>query len=238
VLGLALIGGAAGLAAAADTFVWTDARGVIHLTNAPVDRRFRPFRDLGIRGPAWLGETSFARLIEAAARHAGVDPALVRAMIRVESNFDPAAVSRKGARGLMQLHPRTAADLAVRDSFDPADNLFGGTRYLRHLQERFRGDVRLTLAAYNAGPEAVARHGGIPPYRETREYVRRVLALLGAAARDPSAGPGGRAAEPGPRRVPARFRLDPDLGAFRATDPAGRPVFTNIPPLAPNAPGR
>lgn len=236
-LGLALVA-SGGQAAGAETFVWTDARGVVHFTNVPVDGRFRPFRDVGIWGPAYLGEASFARLIEAASRQVGLDPALVRAVIQVESNFDPEAVSRKGAQGLMQLHPRTAADLAVRDSFDPAENVFGGARYLRHLHERFRGDLRLTLAAYNAGPEAVVRHRGVPRFRETREYVRRVLALLGSPAQAPGLGTPGAMAEVAPRPVAPRFRPDPTVDAFRATDRSGRPIFTNIPPLALNPPPR
>ena len=237
VLGLALFV-SAGPALAAETFVWTDARGVVHFTNAPADGRFRPFRDLGIWGPVYLGEGSFARLIEAAARQVGLDPGLIRAIIQVESGFDPEAVSHKGARGLMQLHPQTAADLAVRDTFDPAENIFGGVRYLRHLHERFRGDLRLTLAAYNAGPEAVVRHRGIPPYRETREYVRRILALLGRPSMRPAPASGGGATEAAPRPTPSRFQPDPSVEAFRATDSAGRPVFTNVPPLVVSAPAR
>ena len=237
VLGLALVV-LAGPAPGAETFVWTDARGVVHFTNAPADGRFRPFRDLGIWAPRYLGEASFARLIEAAARQVGLDPALIRAIIQVESGFDPEAVSHKGARGLMQLHPRTAAELAVRDSFDPAENIFGGVRYLRHLHGRFHGNLRLTLAAYNAGPEAVVRHRGVPPYRETREYVRRVLTLLGRPPMRPASESGGWAIEAAPRPKPSRFHPDPSVDAFRATDSAGRPVFTNVPPLVVSAPTR
>jgi soluble lytic murein transglycosylase-like protein len=111
---------------------------------------------------------------EAAKRH-GVDPALVLALISVESAFRKDAVSPKGAQGLMQLMPATAKELGVKDAFDPAQNLDGGARYLNSLLQQFKGDVRLALAAYNAGPNAVKRHKGVPPYRETRQHVEKVL---------------------------------------------------------------
>ena len=114
---------------------------------------------------------------EAAARH-NVAPELVESVIRVESNFDARAVSRKGARGLMQLMPATAAQLGVRNVFDVRQNIEGGVRHLRHLLDGYSGDLVLALAAYNAGVEAVERYGGIPPYAETKAYVARVLRLL------------------------------------------------------------
>lgn len=115
---------------------------------------------------------------EIATRH-GQPPELVESIIRVESNFNPRAVSRKGARGLMQLMPETASRLGVRNIFDARENVEGGVRHLRYLFARFSGDVQLTLAAYNAGEETVKRHQGIPPYAETRAYVERVLELSG-----------------------------------------------------------
>jgi len=116
-------------------------------------------------------------ILEAAKKHR-VDPALIAAIIKTESNFDPSAVSRKGARGLMQLMPATARRLGVSHAFDPRENIRGGTAYLAELADRF-GDtaVELILAAYNAGERAVEEFGGIPPYRETRAYVKRVTAL-------------------------------------------------------------
>ena len=105
-----------------------------------------------------------------------LDPALVLEVVRAESNFNPRARSHKGALGLMQLIPATARRFGVRDPFDPEQNLRGGMAYLRWLQERFDGDLRLTLAGYNAGEAAVERHGGVPPYDETRAYVGKILA--------------------------------------------------------------
>jgi len=160
------------------------------------------------------GETSVAaspeisRILGELARRHGVSPALVKAVVTVESSFDPKAVSAKGARGLMQLMPGTAADLGVDDLYDPRGNLDGGIRHLRGLLDRFDGDLRLALAAYNAGEEAVRRNGGVPPYPETREYVRRVLEQYERWQ---------RAAPEGPTKTVYRFR-----------DAAGRVVVSNV----------
>jgi soluble lytic murein transglycosylase-like protein len=114
------------------------------------------------------------RLVKLSAAEYGVDPALIEAIIERESAFDSNAISGAGARGLMQLMPQTAAGLGVTDSYDAAQNVAGGTRYLRSLLDRF-GNVELAVAAYNAGPEAVRRYGGVPPYEETKSYVRNVM---------------------------------------------------------------
>lgn len=116
-------------------------------------------------------------MIDLYSQRRSLDPDLVRAIIRVESAFDDRAVSRKGAMGLMQLMPETARELDVDDPFDPEHNIQGGTRYLRRLLDDFGENLTLALAAYNAGPTAVRRWGDIPPYRETRDYIRRVLTL-------------------------------------------------------------
>jgi soluble lytic murein transglycosylase-like protein len=126
------------------------------------------------------------RYVGESAAAAGIDPALVDAVIANESGFDPRATSSSGARGLMQLMPGTAASLGVADAYDPAQNVSGGTRYLRSLLDRF-GSLELAVAAYNAGPAAVAEYGGIPPYPETKRYVRSVLSQYRAAtAANPS----------------------------------------------------
>jgi hypothetical protein len=117
----------------------------------------------------------FDPIIEAEARAEGVDAALVKSVMLVESNFNPKAVSRKGARGLMQLMPQAAKRFGVSDRFDAEQSIRGGARYLAALLAQFKGDLVLALAGYNAGENAVTKHSGVPPYAETREYVRRVL---------------------------------------------------------------
>ena len=141
---------------------------------------------------------TIAAQVDAAARRYGVPASLVTAVISVESEFNPRAVSRRGALGLMQLMPSTAALLGVRDAFDPEQNVDGGARYLRDLLDRFDNDVSLALAAYNAGPQAVIRHGGIPPYPETRAFVAQVLGRVGRVAPPPVMLAGASAAPPVP----------------------------------------
>jgi len=125
-------------------------------------------------------QAPYGDLVRAAAQKHGVDEKLIRRVIAAESNFNPQAVSRKQALGLMQLLPKTAARYAVANAFDPAANIDAGTRYLKELLTRYGGDVRLALAAYNAGPDMVDRYRGVPPFRETRHYVKQILATLAA----------------------------------------------------------
>jgi soluble lytic murein transglycosylase-like protein len=131
-----------------------------------------------LRGRA-MSSAELDSIIESAAQRHSVDSNLVRAVIKVESNFNPRAVSRKGAMGLMQLMPATARNLNVADPFDPQQNVDAGVRHLRELLDTFGGDLNLSLAAYNAGPTAVVRNKGVPPYAETQHYVRRINQLYG-----------------------------------------------------------
>lgn len=128
--------------------------------------------------PSIAGTEPFSQLIHAAAAKHGVDEKLIAHVIAAESNFNPHAVSRKRAQGLMQLLPNTAALYSVANVFDPAQNIDAGTHYLKDLLARYRGNLPLALAAYNAGPEMVDRYGGIPPFRETQSYVRRITSNL------------------------------------------------------------
>jgi soluble lytic murein transglycosylase-like protein len=125
--------------------------------------------------PKTMAKDPLEKLIAGAARRQGIDPDFVTSVVKAESGFIPTASSPKGAQGLMQLMPHTAATLGVTDVFDPASNLEGGTRYLRQLLDRYDGDAVKALAAYNAGPQRVAEFGGIPPYRETYAYVARII---------------------------------------------------------------
>ena len=166
----------------ADIYKYTDAEGVIHLTNVPTehDRNYvlvmRESRVLfDLKGDV----APYDDLISKASQRYHVDPELVRAVIKAESNFNHRAVSSVGARGLMQLMPATATTFQVKDSFHPEMNIDGGVRYLRYLMNLFNGNLHLVLAAYNAGENAVMRYNNsIPPYPETRTYVKRVLNYL------------------------------------------------------------
>lgn len=140
----------------------------------------RPLRLIAVPEAAATSKLDLMALVDRLAAHHGVDGQLAQAVVAVESNYDARAVSPKGAMGLMQLMPATARQYAVDDPFDPAQNLGAGLRHLRVLLDRFgKGKESLALAAYNAGEGAVSRYRGIPPYRETQEYVRRILTLTG-----------------------------------------------------------
>jgi len=162
--------------ARADIYVYKDSQGTLHFTNVPGHSGYQPvIREWGSGGGAGLAPARFEERIRASSERHGVDPHLVRAVMRAESAFDAQARSHKGAQGLMQLMPETARLHNVSNVYDPDENIDAGVRHLRMLLDRYQGDLQLTLAAYNAGIKAVEKHGGVPPYPETREYIRRVL---------------------------------------------------------------
>lgn len=180
-IALAVLASARPADAGTGIYRYIDSDGVVHFSDVPYDDRYRllekmpPELALSRRGrPAAPVQHAFDAVIARTARSFGVDPALVKAVVAAESNFKSAAVSRAGAQGLMQLMPATADELGVQAPFQPVDNLQGGVRYLKAMLDRY-GDIERALAAYNAGPTAVDRHGGIPPYSETQAYVKRVL---------------------------------------------------------------
>lgn len=199
--------------ALAGSFRLVDQDGVLHLTNAPTDARYQRQNEGSGTTSGWLqiGEPARARytaeILEASERY-GVEAKLVEAVISVESGFNPRAVSRKGARGLMQLMPQTAAQLGVQNPFSPRQNIEAGVGHLRQLIERYGGNLPLALAAYNAGVQAVEWYRGIPPYPETQQYVQRVLKLYRNGSEE--------AAPP---------------SVYRSEDESGTVTYTNIPPL-------
>jgi len=214
---------------AGSTFQFEDEQGVVHYTNVPGDPRYsfvrkdpepsvaRSSAEGSGGGAVSRGVRAFGQLIRAAAERYGVDTRLIEAMVQTESAGNPTAVSPKGARGLMQLMPERAALLGVRNSFDPSQNVDGGVRHMRDLLQGFGGDVTLALAAYNAGEAAVRSYGGVPPFTETREYVRRVRALYDGGAPLSS---GALALITAPQRV------------YRTVGEDGTLTFTNVPPRA------
>jgi soluble lytic murein transglycosylase-like protein len=167
--------------ARADIYKHIDKDGVLHLTNVPSDPNVKyimVMREKRILFQPNIDVNKYDDIINRTANKFGLDSALIKAVIKAESNFNHNAVSPVGAQGLMQLMPKTAYALSVDDSFHPEKNIEGGARYLRYLLKTYRGDLSLALAAYNAGEKAVAKyHYNIPPYRETQNYVRRVLSL-------------------------------------------------------------
>jgi soluble lytic murein transglycosylase len=158
----------------ADIYRYRDENGVWHFTNINSDRRYRVFiRSYPKGGSAYI--KTYGTIIDQASKRFGIEPSLIKAVIKAESDFDYKAVSPKGAQGLMQLMPQTAEELEVKDAFNPEENIFGGTRYLGLLLERFKKDKVMALAAYNAGPEKVEMYGGVPPFAETRSFIEKVL---------------------------------------------------------------
>ena len=166
-----------GTNASAEIYSFVDARGVSHFSNVPTDPRYKKIAVAGrpVAHRIFLSSTGVHKAITQHSEQHGVDPSLVRAVIKAESSFNTGAVSRKGAIGLMQLMPQTARSFHLSNPYDPQQNISGGVRHLRYLLDRFQGNIPLALAAYNAGETRVSRGGRIPQIEETREYVRRVL---------------------------------------------------------------
>jgi len=213
------------LPAQAAVYGYVDAEGTAHFTDAPTKTQFRWLPAFGVPPGANLDHGQYAELIHAIAAENGVDPALVKAIIRTESNFNRHAVSRKGAQGLMQLMPGTAGRYAVGNALDPAENIRGGVRYLRFLQDRFPGRLHLAVAAYNAGENAVLRYQGIPPYAETRQYVARVIGFYGRS--DATGAASGRAST-GTEHTPQAAATGK---VYRQVASDGTPQYSNLPPL-------
>jgi len=224
---LCAVGAVSGAQAA--VYGYVDAEGTAHFTDAPTKTQFRWLPAFGLPPGADLDHGQYAELIHSIATENGVDPALVKAIIRAESNFNRHAISRKGAQGLMQLMPGTAGRYAVGNAFEPAENIRGGVRYFRFLQDRFPGQLHLAVAAYNAGENAVLKHNGIPPYAETRQYVARVFGFYGQPVVLPAVSThAGAAAGAQPTATTAKV--------YRQVAPDGTPQYSNLPPLVRTQP--
>jgi len=162
----------------ADIYMYVDENGVMHFTNTPTSNAYEYkvyIKEKTTVSQKFYATNKYDHFISDAAKQTGVDSRLLKAMIKAESDFDPRAVSRKGAMGLMQIMPENFKMLNLENPFDPWQNIRAGATYFQKLYERFNGKLALSLAAYNAGPTAVDRYKRIPPYQETEEYVRRVL---------------------------------------------------------------
>lgn len=205
-----LLSSASVLASQIHTYI--DERGVKVFTNAPWHGSQSSTRKARVAPASSDPASNFLPLIRGLSTQHGIDENLVRAIIEVESNFDPKAVSPKDCKGLMQLHPDTARRFGVKDIFDPTENIQGGIRYLQFLIDHFDDNLELAVAAYNAGENAVDKYNGVPPYPETRNYVNKVAALYDINS-PPSASRNG---------VPAS-RI------HRILQPGGHIIYTNTP---------
>lgn len=160
----------------ADIYLYVDSEGVLHFTNTPTSSNYKVYmRETPKRTKAWHNIRNYDDVIFEASRRTGLSFSLLKALIHVESYFNPRAVSKKGAMGLMQIMPQNLNVLNINDPFDPWENIMGGANYLKSMLQRFGGQLPLALAAYNAGPSAVERYNDIPPYQETKQYVQKVM---------------------------------------------------------------
>lgn len=166
---------AAAAPANADIYRYIDENGVMHFTNAPTSDKFKLYMKERRAFASKLDSNQFDPIIAEAARKYSLEAPLIKAVIKAESDFDPNAISSKGARGLMQIMPMNYRMLNVENPFDPHQSIEAGARYLRDMMDRYQGELTLSLAAYNAGPGAVDRYNGVPPYQETEEYIERVM---------------------------------------------------------------
>ena len=222
-----LLAASVALPAQQEIYYYVDEEGVINFTDMPragataiLIGGSRPGADFTLLD----SDTPFSGILNDAGVRYGLDPALLAAVARAESDFNPRAVSHAGAKGVMQLMDATATDYGVEDVFDPAQNIDAGSRHIRDLLLAYGGDLRLALAAYNAGREAVRRHGGVPPYEETRTYLRRIAATYGNLDTEVSSDgidssyAAARAIARGQRMI-YRYHLD------------GRAVYSDSPPI-------
>ncbi|MBU8848225.1 MAG: lytic transglycosylase domain-containing protein [Desulfobacterales bacterium] len=160
----------------ADIYMYIDSSGVVHFTNVPTSSDYKLYiKEKSKKRLQRISTKKYDDIINKAQKKYGVEFSLIKAVIKVESGFNPKAVSKKGAKGLMQIMPGNFKTLSVKDPFNPLQNIMGGTLYLQRLLRRYQHKLPLVLAAYNAGPEAVDKHKRIPPYRETQDYVRKVM---------------------------------------------------------------
>ncbi len=170
-----------GITSYADIYKYVDENGVAHYTNTPSSKAYKKFISYGhsrnSTKPHVKNASNYNQIIYSKSKKYNIEPSLIKAVIKTESNWDPSVVSRKGAIGLMQLMPFTAKEMGVKNPFNPEENIEGGIKYLRYLLDKFNGDLTLALAAYNAGPKTIEKAGGIPNMQETQKYVKQVLSI-------------------------------------------------------------
>jgi len=231
----------------ADIYKYVDKAGVVNFTNTPSGKNYKKAmsesRKKVVRVAKRQGHSTDAdyhHIVHSKSQKYGMNPSLIKAVINAESSWNPYAVSRKGAQGLMQLMPATAAAMGVSNPFNPEENIGGGVRYLKYLLQRFSGNLTLALAAYNAGPKAVDKFGTVPPFQETRQYVRRVLSMYNDKL---STGFSDSPPEPNVRRVLSMyndklstgFSDSPPEPLYKVVFEDGTVLFTNTPFAYQNA---
>lgn len=220
VVGVVFIFASLGVASS-EIYKYIDENGVIYYTDTP---KGKGTEVVHTSEPKYEDTSDYHSIVKSTAGKYNLDPSLIHAVIKTESNYNKYAVSRKGAMGLMQLMPSTAQDLGVENPFHPIQNIDGGVRYLRQLLEKFNWNLTLALAAYNAGPETVKKYGNVPPIKETRDYVRKVLSLYGVPIDSLGGASSGSKSKRAKRTPPARI--------YRVVLEDGTVLFTNTKPLS------